>query len=80
MREYSFTQARQHFAAILEEAKKEGVVCIKKRDGEAFYLTPATPKTSPLDVPGVDLGFTASDIVDIVREGRERASGSVLAL
>ncbi len=72
MREYSFTEARQHFASLLEEAKKEGVVCIKKRDGESFYIKPATPKKSPLDVKGVDLGISSSEIVDIVRKGRER--------
>jgi len=44
MREYSFREARQRFAAILDEAKKEGVVCIKKRDGETFFLKPAPPK------------------------------------
>ena len=52
MREYSFTEARQCFAAILDEAKKEGVVCIKKRDGETFLLKPAPPKKSPLDCEG----------------------------
>ncbi len=72
MREYSFTQARQHFASILEEAKKEGVVCIKKRDGQAFYLTPATAKKSPLDVEGVDLGLSSAEIVELLRKGRER--------
>ena len=72
MREYSFTEARQHFASILDEAKREGVVCIKKRDGEAFYLKPADSKKSPLDVEGVDLGLNVSDIVDIVKECRER--------
>ncbi len=72
MREYSFTEARQHFASILEEAKKEGVVCIKKRDGQAFYLTPATPKKSPLDVEGVDLGLSSAEIVELLRKGRER--------
>jgi len=72
MREYSFTEARQHFASLLDEAKREGVVCIKKRDGEAFYIRPAVPKKSPLDVKGVDLGISSSEIVDIVREGRER--------
>ena len=30
MREYSFTEARHHFASILDEAKREGAVCIKK--------------------------------------------------
>ena len=72
MREYSFTEARQHFASLLDEAKKEGVVCIKKRDGESFYLKPATPRGSPLDVKGVDLGVSASQIIDAIREGRER--------
>ena len=72
MREYSFTEARQHFASILDEAKREGIVCIKKRDGETFYIKPAESKKSPLDVEGVDLGISSSDIVDAVREGRER--------
>ncbi len=72
MKEYSFTQARQHFASILDEAKKEGVVCIKKRDGESFYIRPAKPKKSPLDVKGVDLGVTSSEIVETIRKGRER--------
>ena len=72
MREYSFTEARQHFASILDEAKKEGVVCIKKRDGESFFIKPAKLKKSPLDVKGVNLGLGATEIVDIVRKGRER--------
>jgi prevent-host-death family protein len=75
MREYSFTEARQNFASVLDEAKREGVVCIKKRDGEAFYLKPAATKSSPLDVAGVDIGMSASDIVDLIRNGRERDYG-----
>ena len=72
MKEYSFTEARQHFASLLDEAKRDGVVCVKKRDGESFYIKPAVPKKSPLDVKGVDLDITSSEIVDIVRKGRER--------
>ncbi len=72
MREYSFTEARQHFASLLEEAKNEGAVCIKKRDGESFYLKPVVPKKSPLDIKGVDLEISSSEIVDIIRDGRER--------
>ncbi len=33
---------------------------------------PETPKVYPLDVEGVDLGLTTQEIVDIIREGRER--------
>jgi len=72
MREYSFTEARQNFASILDEAKNQGVVCIKKRDGEAFYIKPVKSSKSPLDVEGVNLGITSSEIVDIIRECRER--------
>ena len=75
MKEYSFTEARQHFASILDEAKKEGVVCIKKKNGDSFYIKPVISKKSPLDVKGVNLGISASDIVDIVRSGRERNYG-----
>ena len=72
MKEYSFTEARQHFASLLEEAKREGVVCVKKRDGESFYIKPAIQRKSPLDIKGVNLSVSASEIVDIVKEGRER--------
>jgi len=72
MREYSFTEARQNFASILDEAKTEGVVCIKKRDGESFYIKPASIKKSPLDVIGVDLGMSSEEIVSSIRECRER--------
>ena len=71
MKEYSFTEARQNFAATLDTAKREGVVCIRKRGGEAFYIRPAT--ASPLDIKGVDLRLGTAAIVDVVRQGRERA-------
>ena len=72
MREYSFTEARQNFASILDEAKTEGVVCIKTRDSESFYIKPASIKKSPLDVIGIDLGISSKDIVSTIRESRER--------
>ena len=72
MREYSFTEARQHFASVLDEARKEGIICIKKRNGEAFYIKPVISKISPLDIKGVDLGISSEEIIDIVRSGRER--------
>jgi hypothetical protein len=55
MKEYSFTEARQHFASILDEARKEGVVCVKKRDGELqkwlHFLTVFT--VPPRNVTGI---------------------------
>jgi len=73
MREYSFTEAQQHFASVLNEAKREGTVCVKQGDGELFYIKAATSRKSPLDVEGADLGISAAEIVGIVREGREKS-------
>ncbi|TXH78675.1 MAG: type II toxin-antitoxin system Phd/YefM family antitoxin [Thiothrix sp.] len=72
MRQYNFSQARKNFASVLETAKQEGIICIYKRNGEAYYLTPAKVKKSPLDVEGIDLRLSSSQITSIVREGRER--------
>jgi len=72
MKEYSFTEERQHFSSILDEAEREGIVCVRKKDGESFYIKTATSKKSPFDIKGIDLSITASDVVDAIREGRER--------
>ena len=37
-----------------------------------FAIQPVTKKDSPLDVEGINIGLTTSEIVDIVREVRER--------
>ncbi len=42
---------------FLMKPNREGVVCVKKRDGEAFYIKPADLKISPLDIEGVNLGM-----------------------
>lgn len=72
MKQFNFTEARNNFASILEIAKQEGAICISKRDGEAFYITPAKPKKSPLDVKGVNLGLSREEITSIINESRER--------
>ncbi len=51
---YTFSEARQNFASLLEKAKKEGVVLIKRKDGSLFEVLPITPKGSPLDVKGLN--------------------------
>jgi hypothetical protein len=69
---YTFSEARQQLATILERARKEGEIQIKRRDGQMFALKPIRKKKSPLDVPGVNLHLSSEDIVQIVREMRER--------
>ena len=72
MQVYTFSEARQKLASILEQASKEGEVKIKRRDGRSYILKPEISAKSPLDVEGVDIRISASEIVDFVRKGRER--------
>ena len=72
MKQYNFTEARKNSASVLETAKQEGIICIYKRNGEAYYLTPAQTQKSPLDVEGIDLRLSSSQIMSILSKSRER--------
>lgn len=74
MNTYTYSEARQQLAKVLDEAKRDGAVQITRRDGQVFLLQPITDDRSPLDVPSVKLKkkITKDDIVSLVREGRER--------
>ena len=73
MKTFTYSEASQKLATLLDKAKKEGSVLIKRRDGSVFELRPINgKKKSPLDVKGVDLGLSSKEISDIIREIRER--------
>ncbi len=72
MTTFTFSEARQRFAAVLEKAKSEGKVLVKRKDGSVFMIQPVERPESPLDVEGVKLNLTADEIVGIVREIRRR--------
>jgi PHD/YefM family antitoxin component YafN of YafNO toxin-antitoxin module len=57
---FTYSEARQNFATVLDKAAQEGEVRIKRKDGQMFVIRPAPREDSPLNVPGVDLGLTAS--------------------
>ena len=69
---YTFSQARQNFASVLNKAQQEGVVIIKRKDGSEFIIKPFKKTKSPLDVKGINLSLSADEIVEVVREIRER--------
>ncbi len=73
MKEYTYSEARQRFAYVLERARREGAVRIRRRDGSVFVLRPETATGSALDVPAADLKLSRDEIVDLVREGRRPA-------
>ena len=69
---YTYSQARQKLATVLEESKKQGEVRIKRRDGQEFVVRPADKNPSALDVRGIDVDISREEIVEYVRESRER--------
>lgn len=71
MKVYTYTQARERLAVVLEEAKREEVV-IRRRNGDQFTIVPRRSEDSPFDVPPIRTRATTRDIVDAIRESRER--------
>jgi antitoxin (DNA-binding transcriptional repressor) of toxin-antitoxin stability system len=69
---YTFSEARQKFASVLESAERGGEEWIVRKNGTVFIIRPEIPHRSPLDVPGIDLNISPAEIVALVREGRER--------
>ena len=67
---YTYSEARQNFASVLDKAVQEGEVRIKRKDGQVFVIRLVTSDDSPLDVEGVDLGLTAEEILEFIQEGR----------
>jgi hypothetical protein len=67
---YTYSDARQKLASLLEQALREGEVKVRRRDGRVFVIKPDVNAASPLAVEGVDLGVTTEEIVRFVREGR----------
>jgi len=72
MHVYTYSEARQKLAAVLKQAERSGKVLIRRKDGRIFALVPEKNVNSPLDVPFIQARITTEEIVEIVREGRER--------
>jgi hypothetical protein len=72
MQVYTYSEARQKLSAVLEQAENTGKVLIRRKDGRTFALVPEKDISSPLDVPSIKAKITSQEIVDIIREGRER--------
>ena len=72
MQIYTYSEARQKLAMILDQAENSGKVLIRRKDGRTFALVPEKIASSPLDVPSIKAKITTQEIVDNIREGRER--------
>ncbi len=73
MKVYTYSDARQRLAEVLNIARKEEVI-IKRRGGETFTIVfKKTPK-SPFDIPGIKTKATTEDILEAIKDSRERIS------
>lgn len=78
MKVYTYSAARAKLASVLEESQTEEVI-IKRRKGELYVVAPKTASLrSPFEIPssGLKTNVTATDIVAMVRESRERPYGA----
>ncbi len=72
MKVYTYSKARERLANILEESKKEEVV-IRRRKGDLYSIVPKpSPRRSPFDVSGLNKKIARKEILDAIRESRER--------
>ena len=72
MKLYTYSDARQQFASVLDTASREGKVLIQKRDGSLFSLVPEPESKSPFDVEGIATNVKTSEIISILGKERER--------
>lgn len=71
MKVYSYSEARQKLAELLDQAQSEEVL-IKRKDGTVFSVKSKRERKSPFDVKGIQSKVTKKSIVDAVRESREK--------
>ena len=71
MKVYTYSEARQRLSDVLNIARTEEVV-IKRRGGETFSIVFKKSTESPFDVPGIKTKATTKDILEAVKESRER--------
>ena len=72
MQVYTYSEARQKLASVLQQAEQSGKVLIRRKDGQMFALRPEKRSSSPLDVPSIDVSISTQELVDIIRDGRSR--------
>ena len=75
MEVYTYSEARQKLARVLDEAESKGKVLIRRRDGRTYALMPERVDASPLDVPSVKAELSTQEIVTLVRRERGRTRG-----
>jgi len=76
MQVYTYSEARQKLASVLDKAEASGKVLIRRKDGRTFSLSPERTEGSPLDIPSIKARVTTDELVAIVRKERGRTTAS----
>ena len=71
MQVYTYSEARQKLATVLDKAEITGKVIIRRKDGRSFYLVPEKTSLSPLDVPSIKADISTDEVVNIIRNHRK---------
>ena len=72
MKNYTYSEARQNLATLLDEARQDGEVRISRRDGDSFVVRPEPPNRSPFDVEGANLPLHRDQILRAIRDSRRK--------
>jgi hypothetical protein len=65
-------ETQANLSALHERARAEGENRIRRYDGQVFVLKVETSGRFALDAAGIDLDISTEEIVEFVRERRER--------
>lgn len=69
----TYSDARKNFSNLLNRVKVDGAAIVRRADGSRFRITVEEPEQkSPFDGIKSFANLSREEIVDIVREGRER--------
>jgi hypothetical protein len=73
---YTTSQVQKQLPDLLQKALLEGQIQFKTKDGRVFIIRPEysdkVADKSPLDVRSIKLPVTTNEILQAVRESRER--------
>ena len=69
---YNYTDVCQSLTKMLDDAKNNENVYIRSENGELFIIKLASAKGAEYNLPDLDLDLSREEIVNYVRESRER--------
>lgn len=71
MKVYTYSQARQKLADLLNDADQNEEVRIRRRDGQVYSVKSLSDNESPLDVKSVKSSISFDLIKKAIRESRD---------